>query len=384
MNPSDLQFGTIYVQSNGISTILMQSLQSVLWCVEEGYDLWGMQLEGIDEADARVPQLVARRFNVGNLGRVAVVRLELPQELNLDRNIRRLRTSVNEFARVLTDVAATDSGDRTISPDWDDDMVVDYQFSISCETAPSKQESCRVKESRSKKRSWLGLRALNRKRAEEDASIVRYLDHCAPAPELEPAPRDPIIEQEEKELDSIEAERQKALDELRRAVLHYVITCHNDPTHLIEEMIQGKYIIGRDNLSPLTVNGDLEIVLPGYDEARVKMPALCRAIYILFLCHRHDGIVLKEFANYRTELENIYAVVMPGRDERRAAATIDNLCDPLGNTLKEYISKIKKCFAGVLADKHLLERYVISGTRGEPYRINLPDDLVTLPAAITA
>ncbi|MBR6283708.1 MAG: hypothetical protein IKR25_05365 [Muribaculaceae bacterium] len=384
MNASDLQFGTIYVRSNGNIHILMQSLQSVLWSGMVGYDLRGMQLEGVDDANAQVPQLVARRFNIGNMGRAAVVRLDLPQDLNLNKNIRQVRKAVEEFAHVLTDVASPDSGDRTISPDWDEaDVCYSIKFEMACESAmpPAAPKALRSKAS---KRSWSKW-SLKKLTKQSEESQFDEDDECGAAPSARaPKQRDTITEQEERELQSIEADRQHALDELRRAVLHYVITCHQDPTHLIEEMIQGKYIIGRDSLSPLLVNGDLEIVLPGYDEARVKMPALCRAIYILFLCHRHDGIVLKEFANYRAELEEIYAIVMPGRDERRAAATINNLCDPLGNTLKEYISKIKKCFAGVLADKHLLDRYVIAGTRGEPYRIHLPDDLVTLPAAITA
>ena len=196
--------------------------------------------------------------------------------------------------------------------------------------------------------------------------------------------RDPFGEQEERETADIEAAKRDALDDLKRAVLQYVIVPKKDPTHLIQEFIQGKYVIGTDGLSPLVVNGDLEIVLPGYDEVRVRMPALCRAIYILFLLHRHDGIQLKQFSDYRSEFEQIYSVVMPGRDERRAAEAIDNLCNPLSNTLMEYLSRIKRCFATVLADNKLLTRYAITGERGKAYRIQLPDDMVTLPRAITA
>ncbi len=94
--------------------------------------------------------------------------------------------------------------------------------------------------------------------------------------------------------------------------------------------------------------------------------------------------MLKQFADHRREFEQIYAVVMPGRDEHRAAEAIDNLCNPLSNTLQEYLSRIKRCFATVLADKELLARYAITGQRGKEYRIQLPDDLVTLPRAITA
>ncbi|MBQ7691235.1 MAG: hypothetical protein IJT30_08635 [Muribaculaceae bacterium] len=367
----------------------MQSLHDLLWGDPVGRDLKGMELKAVNDAQVQVPQLVARRFNIGNMGREAVVRLELRDALN--RFTFKSIVALATFAHVLTDVAATDSGDRTITFDWDEDY---WDFgtesqsvckSIACGDEPGNspiifdEKQCEFNMLPESEAPQIKNNIVKSSRESDDFVWENWDDVCEGFED-----RDSLTEQEEREVQSIEADRQRAFDELRRAVLHYVITCHQDPTHLIEEIIQGKFIFGRDNLSPLTVNGDLEIVLPGYDEARVKMPALCRAIYILFLCHRRDGIVLKEFANYRAELEGIYALVMPGRDERRATATIDNLCDPMANTLKEYISKIKKCFSGLLVDKCLLDRYVITGTRGEPYRIDLPDDLVNLPAAITA
>lgn len=53
------------------------------------------------------------------------------------------------------------------------------------------------------------------------------------------------------------------------------------------------------------------------------------------------------------------------------------------NTLKEYLSKIRKCFSLGLSDNQLLTRYIISGSSGKPYRIDLPDNMVTLTAAVT-
>ena len=80
---------------------------------------------------------------------------------------------------------------------------------------------------------------------------------------------------------------------------------------------------------------------------------------------------------------NIYSLVMPGRNDAKAQQTIDNLCDPMNDTLNQYISKIKRCFALTIIDNEVASKYCISGQRGEPYKIGLDPSLITLPAAIT-
>ena len=113
----------------------------------------------------------------------------------------------------------------------------------------------------------------------------------------------------------------------------------------------------------------------------VKMPAMCRTIYILFLKHS-EGIALRNISEYRADLENIYSMVMPGRSEEKAKEAIENLIDPMSNTLNEYISKIKRCFKTCILDDELASQYCITGKRGEPYRIALDPALITLPRAV--
>ena len=301
---------------------------------------------------------------------------------------RHLRSALKAFSDAVTDVSATDTGDRVIVCESEPSDTADRCIrDVMCyETLPS----LAPKQAMKPKRSW--LRNIREKLesladAVDDEDLLGGNMSCpAPAPsEAEPVieeERDLLTEEEERELHDIEEARTNALEELKRAVLNIAIMYHQDPTHLMQEFIRGKYVFGKDDLSQLVVNGDMELVLPGYDEVQVDMPPLCRAIYILFLRHRHDGIVLKHFADHRAELEEIYAMVMPNRDENHATVTLNNLCNPLSNTLKEYLSKIKKCFTLVLSNEQLLQRYIITGNRGKPYRIDLPDDMVVLPAAV--
>ncbi len=387
MEPGDLSFGVVYVHCRDSFYFSMM--------YESHPALHGFELEWVEDADSPRLTLEARRMNLGNLGRAAVVRMTVDvQHLMSMNNISGVHSAIMQFAEVLTDVAATDSGDRVM------EFGTRTDLNALCHESSADYEVYDLAPAPAIKRTKRGGGLISWMQRGMEKMMGHAEERCARpgmgsidlADEGEEddvqyrskRKRDPLGEQEERETLDIEEEKLEALEQLKRAVLQYVIVHKKDPTSLIQEFIQGKYVIGTDGLSPLVVNGDLEIVLPGYDEVCVRMPALCRAIYILFLQHRHDGILLKQFADHRREFEQIYAVVMPGRDERRAAEAIDNLCNPLSNTLQEYLSRIKRCFATVLADKELLARYAITGQRGKEYRIQLPDDLVTLPRAITA
>ena len=188
--------------------------------------------------------------------------------------------------------------------------------------------------------------------------------------------------EEEQELLTIEKQKEDALKAIQAQILDYVRIYQADPKELIETLLKGKIVIGQNNgLSPLVVNKDMKIVLPYYNEVEVKMPAMCRAIYILFLKHP-EGIALRNIGDHRAELENIYSIVMPGRSEERAREAIDNLVNPMSNTLNEYISKIKRCFKTCIIDDELADKYCITGKKTEPYKIALDPSLITLPRAV--
>lgn len=353
MDKSALRFGTFYITSKQPvgSDVLNNTRKSIVINSVFPSEARNMTWETVIDDEAPEPMLTARLMNVGNKGRDAVVQMPLN-----DVDIHSLLL----FVDVALDVFGTHSGDIIIPSRHKPEI---YGEPCACESQVmlSDQDDCVL---------------ANPGKA---SPIIkgRLGAHAKVAAEPEP---DWLTRQEEHEINDIEARQHEALEKIRSAILNYVLTYHADPAHLIDELLQGKYVVGADGLSTLTVNGDMDIVLQGYDELPVKMPALHKSIYILFLKHLDDGIVLKRFADYRAELEDIYAVVKPGRNESLARVTLDNLCDPMSETLHQYLSKIKRCFATVIADKDIAARYSIAGRPGQPYRIGLPRDMVTLPA----
>ena len=124
-------------------------------------------------------------------------------------------------------------------------------------------------------------------------------------------------------------------------------------------------------LSPISVDKQFRIVLTEYD-LEIKMNALWKAIYILFLRHP-EGIVLKDMPNYREELSDIYYAMGCGEYERMEA-TLDDVTTPGSDNFRQYVSKINRAFTNVLA-VDLAQHYMITGQRGKAYKIQIEKSL---------
>lgn len=374
----ELRYGVIYLAmplaylNNNVGSDYRRFIDSpelMSWLRDKtGFDIQIVKIPDLD-----LPTLIARRINVGNAGKDAVVQMPLSSESMGD---------IKRFAESAIDVVSTEEGDKVLTPEeWDKAMR-------SCEMPGNILQSVLIaREANLRPKKSLREKLIRKKKKSEEAVdyAAYYAENdafddlnscqCTPEPSIE-------IEEEEDEILTIEQEREQALNDIQAQILEYVTTYQADPKELIEILLKGKIVIGQNNrLSPLVVNNDLKIVLPYYNEVEVKMPAMCRAIYILFLKHP-EGIALRDIGDYRTELEDIYSMVMPGKKEALAIAAIDNLLDPMSNTLNEYISKIKRCFKLCIIDDQLASNYIITGKRGEPYRITLDPSLITLPRAV--
>ena len=112
------------------------------------------------------------------------------------------------------------------------------------------------------------------------------------------------------------------------------------------------------------------------DEERkeVHMEPLVKAVYLLFLKHP-EGIVFKDLPDYRMELADIYNKVRPWGLNERALQSIEDVTNPLLNSINEKCARIRKVFATIL-DSSVAEHYYIKGTRGEAKCIDLPRELV--------
>lgn len=127
-------------------------------------------------------------------------------------------------------------------------------------------------------------------------------------------------------------------------------------------------------LLQLTVSKNYRIFL-GEKCTEVCMEPLVKAVYLLFLNHP-EGIIFKNLPDYRKELTYLYDKVRPWGLTDRTLQSIEDVTNPLLNSINEKCARIKKVFLGLM-DSSVAEQYYIKGTRGEPKGIALPRNLVT-------
>ena len=126
-------------------------------------------------------------------------------------------------------------------------------------------------------------------------------------------------------------------------------------------------------LLKLTVSRNYRIYL-GEEHKEVHLEPLVKSVYILFLKHP-EGIVFKNLPEYRQELTKIYSEIRPYGLTGRAIQSIEDVTNPLLNSINEKCARIRKTFASLLGS-YLSESYYIKGKRGEAKKISLPRDLV--------
>ena len=126
-------------------------------------------------------------------------------------------------------------------------------------------------------------------------------------------------------------------------------------------------------LLKLTISKNYRIFL-GDDRVEVHMEPLVKAVYLLFLSHP-EGINFKDLPDYRDELTMIYDKVRPWGLTDRALQSIEDVTNPLLNSINEKCARIRGAFVGEF-DDYMAKYYYIDGQRGAVKKIALPRDLV--------
>ncbi len=139
--------------------------------------------------------------------------------------------------------------------------------------------------------------------------------------------------------------------------------------YLLEQLIHPD-----NRLSRMVITKDYRILLPDYNDIEIQMEPLVKAVYLLFLCHP-EGIAFKLLPDYRQELLQIYNKLRPAGLTDRAIQSIEDVTNPLLNSINEKCARIRGAFIGQF-DNYMAKHYYVNGKRGEEKKIALPRDLV--------
>ena len=132
--------------------------------------------------------------------------------------------------------------------------------------------------------------------------------------------------------------------------------------YLLEQLIHPD-----DRLSRLVITQDYRLLLPEYNNMEIKLEPLVKAVYLLFLNHP-EGILFKHLPDYREELTKIYVKLKPYGMSDRAIQSIEDVTNPLLNSINEKCARIRGAFVGQFDDR-LARHYYIDGLRGEAKKI---------------
>lgn len=143
----------------------------------------------------------------------------------------------------------------------------------------------------------------------------------------------------------------------------------------IAEYILEQLIHPDNRLSRMVITKDMRILLPDYNNMEIKMEPLVKAVYLLFLKHP-EGIAFKQLPDYREELTMIYNQLKPAGLTDRAIQSIEDVTNPMLNSINEKCARIRASFLCQF-DDYMAKSYYIDGQRGEGKKIALPRNLIT-------
>lgn len=132
----------------------------------------------------------------------------------------------------------------------------------------------------------------------------------------------------------------------------------------------------RQNSPPsnLVIRRGGRIYLPDYGNIEIRMPAMEKALYILFLKYP-EGIYISSLCDYREELYEIYSHISTRGLREDMVIRINELTNALNDQVSVKLSRIKRAFTDAIGGS-LADHYIIQGENAERKKIKLNRKLV--------
>lgn len=163
-------------------------------------------------------------------------------------------------------------------------------------------------------------------------------------------------------------------------IMYMLSTIKEDRPDIIEKvkplLEKRKLLEPKVVLSSLVVDKHCNIFLPDFGNKELKLHALPKTVYLLFLRYP-KGIRFKELYQYKAELLEIYNKVTNRYERQEIERAINDLVDMTNPSINQKCARIREAFRSIMGE-HVAKYYYIDGKNGEEKRIILPQELIEL------
>lgn len=126
---------------------------------------------------------------------------------------------------------------------------------------------------------------------------------------------------------------------------------------------------------PLIVDRNGKILFPEQN-IEMRLNPLFKTVYIFYLQHT-EGIRLTDLNDFKGDLLSLYQRFSVADNNETIEARINDLVDPFGGSFSQKKSKLNRIITDLLGEP-LAQFYRIEGNPGEPFKINLPQNLIDI------
>jgi len=142
----------------------------------------------------------------------------------------------------------------------------------------------------------------------------------------------------------------------------------------LQMIYKNRFVINREVPAMLIEGRQRNILFPDLGNLMVRLNPLEKSIYFFFLS-KSKGVQISHLSDYRDEIFAIYSSISNADSQLAQMIRVNDLVNPLSNSVSEKISRIKRKFVDALGED-IAANFIISGENAAPRRIPADRSLV--------
>ena len=124
-----------------------------------------------------------------------------------------------------------------------------------------------------------------------------------------------------------------------------------------------RFVINRQPPQLIFEGRNRKLIFPELGDLEVRLTPLEKTVYLFFFSHP-EGVALNSIFEYKDEFMDIYSSLSNADSREVMEQRVNDLIDPLSNSISEKISRIRRKFSEVLGEEMAAD-FIITGANAE-------------------